>query len=138
MNEATLAAGEYNTLQPYLMVKNAAAALEFYKQALGAVERVRHMRPDGRVMHAEFSLGDTCVMMADEVPETEAWGSEHYGGSPVSLHMYVADCDTQYQQAIAAGAIPVREPSDQPYGDRMGGFRDPFGYTWWLATRKRA
>jgi PhnB protein len=124
----------YNTLQPYLIVRHCAAALEFYKAAFGARERIRMPRPDGSIAHSEIQLGDTCVMMADENPEIGAFSPEHYGGSPVSLHVYVHDCDAQYQKAIAAGGRKEREPADQPYGDRNAGIRDPFGYTWWVST----
>lgn len=124
----------YNTLQPYLIIKNCAAALDFYKKAFGATERMRMPRPDGRIGHAEIQLGDSTVMMADEHPEIGAFSPEHYGGSPVSLHFYVVNCDGSYQQALAAGAKTVREPIDQPHGDRQAGVLDPFGYKWWIST----
>jgi len=124
----------YNTLQPYLIIKNCAAALDFYKKAFGASERMRMPRPDGRIGHAEIQIGDSTVMMADEHPEIGAFSPEHYGGSPVSLHFYVENCDGTYQQALAAGAKTVREPSDQPCGDRQAGVLDPFGYKWWIST----
>jgi PhnB protein len=124
----------YNSLQPYLIVKNCAAALEFYKKALGATERMRMTRPDGTIGHAEIQIGDTCVMMADENPQIEAFSPEHYGGSPISLHFYVENCDAAFQRAMAAGGKQKREPTDQPYGDRNAGIIDPFGYTWWMST----
>lgn len=124
----------HNTLQPYLIIKNCTAAIEFYKKALGATERMRMTRPDGMIAHAEIQIGDTCVMMADEHPGMGAFSPEHYGGSPVSLHFYVENCDAAFQRAMAAGGKQEREPADQPYGDRIAGIIDPFGYTWWMST----
>ena len=123
----------YHSVQPYLIIKNAAAAIDFYKKAFGAKERLR-MAKDGRIQHAEIEIGDSCVMLADEHPEIGAHSPAHYGGSPVSLMVYVADCDAVYKQALAAGAKSEREPTDQFYGDRMAGIVDPFGYKWHLGT----
>jgi PhnB protein len=91
-------------------------------------------RSDGTVAHAEVEIGDSCVMLADENSEMKVWGPKHYGGSPVTLVVNVEDCDALYKQAMAAGATSVREPADQPYGDRMAGVKDPFGYTWYFST----
>ena len=124
----------YNSLQPYLIIKNCAGAIEFYKKAFGAIERMRMTREDGRIGHAEIQMGDSVIMMADEHPEINAFGPEHYGGSPVSINLYVKDCDAVYNQAIAAGAKTEREPADQSYGDRNAGVRDPFGYKWWISA----
>ena len=124
----------YHSVQPYLMINGAAKAIEFYKKAFGATERLRMKQPDGRVGHAEIQIGDSCIMMADENPKIEAFAPAHYGGSPVSLLIYTEDCDQMYHQAIAAGANSVREPTDQFYGDRMAGVQDPFGYSWFIAT----
>lgn len=123
----------YHSIQPYLIFKNAASAIDFYKNAFGAKERFR-MEKDGRVGHAELEIGDSCIMLADEHPEIGAYSPEHYGGSPISLVAYVTDCDSVYRQALAAGAKSEREPEDQFYGDRMAGVRDPFGYNWHIAT----
>lgn len=123
----------YHSVQPYLILKNAAQAIAFYTRAFGAKERFR-MENNGRIGHAEIEIGDSCVMMADEHPEIGAYSSEHYGGSPVSLMVYVTDCDAVYRQALAAGAKSEREPTDQFYGDRMAGVVDPFGYRWYLGT----
>jgi len=128
-------ANGYNTLHAYLIQPRCAEALEFYKKAFGATERMRMKREDGKIAHAEIQIGDTTVMMADEHPEIGAMSPQHYGGSPVSLHFYAENCHAIYRQAIAAGGKSEREPADQPYGDRMGGIRDPFGYTWWIATQ---
>jgi PhnB protein len=124
----------YTTLQPYLIIKNCAAALDFYKKVFGATERMRMTRPDGAIAHAEIQIGDSCVMMADEHPEIGAFSPEHYGGSPISLHFYDDDCDAVFHRAIAAGAKQERPPADQPYGERMAGVICPFGYKWWVAT----
>ena len=128
----------YNTLQPYLILRDCAAAIEFYKKAFGATERMRVPRADGRIGHAEIQIGDTCVMMADEHPEIGAYSPVHYGGSPVSMHFYVPDCDARYRESLAVGAKTVREPEDQPHCDRMAGVLDPFGYTWWIAAPIRS
>jgi PhnB protein len=128
----------YNTLQPYLIIRKCAAALDFYKTAFGATERMRMNRPDGSIAHAEIQIGDTSIMMADENPDIGAFSPQHYGGSPVSLHFYDKDCDAMFHRAIAVGAKEHRKPADQDYGDRNAGIVDPFGYTWWIATPKAA
>jgi len=114
------------------MFVSAAEAMAFYAKAFGATEKLCMKSPEGRVHHAEMTIGDSVIMMADENAELSAFGAAHYGGSPVSLMLYVDDCDSTYASAIAAGASSVREPVDQPYGDRMGGVLDPFGYKWWI------
>ncbi|MGB7190579.1 MAG: VOC family protein [Acidobacteriaceae bacterium] len=123
----------YHSIQPYLILKNASAAIDFYKRALGANERMR-MEKDGHIHHAELEIGDSCVMLADEHAEIGAYSSAHYGGSPISLMLYVTDCDAVYRQALSAGAKSEREPADQFYGDRMAGILDPFGFHWYIAT----
>jgi PhnB protein len=125
----------YHSVQPYLIFKNAAKALDFYGKAFGATVRLHMKGPDGRTGHAELQLGDSCIMMADENPSIGALSVEHYGGSPISLMIYVEDCDATYKQALAAGATSTREPADQPYGERMAGIQDPFGIRWYLGTR---
>jgi PhnB protein len=124
----------YHSIQPYLIFKSAAEAIDFYVKALGATERLRMVSKEGRVQHAEIQIGDSCIMMADEHPEIGAISVQQYGGSPVSLMAYVEDCDAAYRQALAAGATSQREPADQPYGDRMAGIKDPFGFQWYLGT----
>jgi PhnB protein len=124
----------YHSVQPYLIFKSAAEAIDFYTKAFGATERMRMAGPDGRIGHAEIQIGDSCIMMADEHPQIGAFSAEHYGGSPISLMVYVDDCDAVYKQALATGATSTREPADQPYGDRMAGVKDPFGYSWYLGT----
>jgi PhnB protein len=125
----------YHTVQPYLIFKSAAEAIEFYAKAFDATERLRMAGKDGRIGHAEIQIGDSCIMMADEHPEIGALSVQHYGGSPISLMIYVEDCDAVYKQALAAGAASTREPADQPYGERMAGVKDPFGFHWYLGTR---
>ena len=123
------------SVQPYLIFAGCAQAMEFYQKAFGATEVMRMKAPDGRVGHAEMRIGDSIVMMADEHPEIGAFAAKHYGGSPVSLMLYTEDCDALYRQALAAGAESLREPADQPYGIRMSGVQDPFGYKWWIGTQ---
>ncbi len=124
----------YHSVTPYLIVHDAAAALDFYKKALGAVETVRMPAPGGRVGHAEIRIGDSVVMLADEHPEMGAKSPRTIGGSPISLMVYVEDVDARVAQAVAAGGRLVRPVADQFYGDRTGGVDDPFGYHWYLAT----
>ena len=123
----------YNTLQPYIIVSNAAEAMRFYARAFGATERMCMKSPEGKVIHAELQFGDSVLMLADEHPEIGACAPPHFGGSPVNLMIYVENCDAAYRQALEAGAVSVREPADQNYGDRMSGVLDPFGYKWWIA-----
>jgi PhnB protein len=125
----------YHSVQPYLMINGVVKAIEFYAKAFNATERMCAKDEDGRVMHAEIQIDDSCIMMADESAEMKAFAPGHYGGSPVALLLYTENCDAMYQQAIAAGAKSVREPADQPYGDRSSGVEDPFGYKWWISTR---
>jgi PhnB protein len=124
----------YHSVQPYLIFKDAAAAIAFYVEAFGATEKFRMASPGGGIAHAEILIGDSTIMLADEAPQMDAFSVEHFGGTPISLLIYTADCDAVYAQAMAAGALSLRAPEDQPYGDRMSGVRDPFGYKWYIAT----
>jgi PhnB protein len=124
----------YHSVTPYLIVHDAAAALEFYKKALGAVETLRMPTPGGKVGHAEIRIGNSVVMLADENPAMGARSARTIGGSPISLMVYVEDVDARVAQAVAAGGKLVRPVADQFYGDRTGGVDDPFGYHWYLAT----
>jgi len=124
----------YHSVQPYLYFKSSANAIAFYAKAFGATERLRMAGKDGKIGHAEIQIGDSCVMMADEHPSIGAYSPEHYGGVPMSLMIYVEDCDAVYKSAIAAGAKSVREPADQFYGDRTAGVADPFGFHWYIGT----
>jgi PhnB protein len=124
----------YHTATPYLIVKDAAKAIEFYKKAFGAAEMMRMTQPDGRVGHAEIKIGDSPIMLADEFPEMGARSPQSLGGSPVSILLYVQDVDALTNQAITAGAKVVRPVKDQFYGDRSGSLEDPFGHQWHIAT----
>jgi PhnB protein len=124
----------YHTLTPYLIVKGAAAALEFYAKALGAQELFRMADPSGKVGHAEMKIGDSPFMLADEFPEMGAVAPPAGGGHSVSFLVYVPDVDAAFARALAAGAKAVRPVQDQFYGDRSGTLEDPFGHQWTLAT----
>jgi len=126
----------HRTVTPYLSIKNAAQALEFYQEAFGAIERYRLMVPDGRVGHAEIALNDCIVMLSDEFPEYGGKAPETLGGSPVSIHLYVEDVDAFFKRAVGAGASVRKAVMDQFYGDRSGQLEDPFGHLWWVATHK--
>jgi PhnB protein len=126
----------YHTVTPYMIVKGAAQALEFYKKAFGATELMRFPGPDGKVGHAEIRIGDSAIMLADEHPEMGARSPQSFGGSPVSILLYVKDVDALAKQAVAAGAKVVKPVKDQFYGDRSGTFTDPFGHSWTIATHK--
>ena len=126
----------HRTVTPYLAIRGAAKALEFYKRAFGATELYKLMMPDGRVGHAEMRLGDSLIMLADEFPEYGAKAPATLGGSPVNLHLYVDDVDAVFQRAVAAGAVERQPVMDQFYGDRSGQLEDPFGHLWWVATHK--
>jgi PhnB protein len=129
----------YRAVTPYLIVDNAAKAIEFYQQAFGAQERMRFAGPEGRVMHAELDIGDSVVMLADEVPNMDCYSPLAQGGTGArgfSLLLYVPDVDKQFAQALDAGAKSLRPVQDQFYGDRSGTLQDPFGHVWSLATHK--
>jgi PhnB protein len=119
---------------PYLVVKNAAQAIEFYKKALGASELFRLQEPDGRIGHAELKIGDAPIMLADEYPEYGILGPQTTGQSPVSIHLYVEDADTFAERAIDAGARVLMPVQDQFYGDRAGKIQDPFGHIWHISA----
>ncbi len=121
-------------LQPYLAFKNASEALDFYKDAFGAIETYRLPTPDGRVGHAELQVNGVTFMLSDEWPEAGALSAEHYGGTPINLCLYVPDVDTFVRRAEMAGAHVLRPVVDQFYGDRSGTIVDPFGYRWTIAT----
>ena len=120
----------YHSVTPYLVIKNAAAAIEFYKKAFGAVELFRMPAPGSKIRHAEIKIGDSPVMLADEYPDMGFKGPESFGGTPVSLMIYVDDVDNIYPQAIAAGGKELRPLQNQFYGDRSGTLIDPFGHVW--------
>ena len=117
----------YHTVTPYLVVRNAPRLIDFLQQAFGATELMRSLRPDGSVMHAEVSIGDSRVMIGEA---SDAWTP-----MPGCVHLYVVDTDALYHLALQAGATSLREPTNQFYGDRMAGVQDPVGNQWWIATR---
>src|SRR5207249_624578 len=120
----------------YLVVRGATKAIDFYKKAFGAKERYRLPMPDGRIGHAELTLGDSTVMLADEMPEMGAKSPETVGGTPVGIAFYVNDVDKVFAQATAAGAKVERPIADQFYGDRTATVVDPFGHKWTILTHK--
>lgn len=124
----------YNSVIPYLHVKGAAQAIEFYKSVFGAMEKLRMPDPAGRIVHAELKIGDSMIMLSDEFPKMGALGPQSVGGTPVTLHLYVESVDAVVQKAVAAGATLDRPVKDQFYGDRSGSLTDPFGHKWHVAT----
>lgn len=117
----------YHTVTPYLVVKNAARLIDFLKQAFDAEEISRMAMPDGRIKNAEIKIGDSMVMMGETADESRVM--------PSMLYLYVEDTDTVYEQAMKAGAISILAPTDQFYGDRNAGVKDPCGNQWWIGTR---
>jgi PhnB protein len=126
----------YHTVTPYLIVRGAAGAIDFYRQAFGARELLRMTGPDASVGHAELAIGDGRIMLADEMPGMKYLGPASLGGSPVGLLLYVDDADAVFARAVAAGATVQRPLQDQFYGDRSGTVVDPFGHVWSIATHK--
>ena len=124
----------YPRVSPYLVMPDAKRALAWYVEALGAEETMRLPGPNDTVMHGEVRIGDSVVMLGEQTPGYGAFGPAHYGGTPVSLVLYVEDVDAAYARAVAAGAKAERPPADQPFGDRMGTIVDPFGHRWHLST----
>jgi PhnB protein len=124
----------YHSVTPYLAIRDAKSALDFYARAFGAELVLKLDMPDGKIAHAEIRIGDSILMMSEENPD---WGNRSpasLGGSPVSLMIYVPDADAAFARALAAGAEQVRPVEDQFYGDRSGTLKDPYGYQWTLAT----
>jgi PhnB protein len=126
----------YHSVTPYLIISGAADAIEFYKKAFGATELFRFPAPDGKIGHAEIKIGDSPIMLADEFAEMGYKSPQTLGGSPVSIMIYVADVDTVFDQAVAAGGKVQRPVKDQFYGDRSGTLEDPFGHVWHVTTHK--
>jgi PhnB protein len=124
----------YPTLCPYLIIDGAEAAMHFYMKVFHADLRMRLDAPGGKVAHAELGFGGSIIMLADPYPDMDAHPPGKYGGSPVSLHIYVPDVDATVKLAAQQGAAVVRPPKDQFYGDRSATLRDPFGHTWSVAT----
>ena len=128
---------DMHTVTPHLICAGAAKAIEFYKQAFGAVEVARLPGPGGKLMHAMIRIGDSAVMLVDEMPEWGALGPKSLKGSPVTLHLYVEDVDAFVERAVKAGAKVTMPVADQFWGDRYGKLEDPFGHHWSVATHVR-
>lgn len=126
----------YRTVTPYLVVDNASAALDFYKRAFGAKEIMRNANPQGKITHAEMRIGDSMLMLCDEMPNDGAKSPRSLGGTDVGIFLYVDDVDRSFKQATSAGAKVDSELSDMFWGDRYGKLTDPFGHSWHLATHK--
>lgn len=124
----------YHTLTPYFAVDDAAAAIEFYKKAFGAVENTRMVGPGDSIMHSELQIGDSILMLGDEAPEMGSSSPKTIGDSPVGVMIYVENVDTAFQQAVEAGAEVEMPPMDMFWGDRFCKVKDPFGHKWSLAT----
>ena len=126
-----------NTLSPYITVSDASAAIDFYVSAFGATEIYRLVDPaDGRIGHAELTIGGAVLMISDTYPDFGAIDPDTLGGSPVKLHLYVEDADAVCARAIELGATELRPVKDQFFGDRSGNICDPFGHIWFIATRR--
>lgn len=126
----------YHTITPYLTVQNAARAIDFYKRALGAKEIMRMQGPGDKIGHAELRIGDSIVMISDEMPQAGNRSPQSLGGTGVNLFLYVDNVDSVFNNAISAGAKSDMRPEDMFWGDRYGKFTDPFGHSWSVATHK--
>jgi PhnB protein len=124
----------YASVTPYLVVDGGVKALDFYKAAFGATEIMRMEQPNGRLGHAEFRIGNSIIMMADEHPQMGYRGPKALGGTPVSILLYVEDVDTVAAKVVKEGAKVLRPVENQFYGDRSGTFEDPFGHVWTVAS----
>ena len=128
----------FHTVTPHLIFDDSAEAIEWYKQALGAVEESRALGPDGKIIHAELQIGNSRIMLNDAMGGGKS--AKAFGGSPIGLWVFVPDCDAMFNRAVAAGAQvapgPMGQLADQFWGDRSGTFTDPYGYQWTIATRK--
>ena len=126
----------YRTVTPYLVVDNAAAAIDFYRRAFGAKEIMRMLSPEGKISHAELRIGDSMVMLSDEMPGSETSSPRTLGGTSAGIFLYVEDVDKTFRQATSAGAEVDSPLEDMFWGDRYGKLTDPFGHSWSLATHK--
>ncbi len=124
----------FHTVTPHLIMKDAAGAIEFYKNAFDAEETSRMPGPDGKVMHAELKIGSSMLMIADEFPDMGSCGPQSIGGSPVTLHIYVDDVDALFDRAVKAGGKVTMPLADMFWGDRYGRLEDPFGHQWSIGT----
>jgi PhnB protein len=126
----------FHSVTPYLTVNDAAKAIDFYKRAFDATEVSRMQGPPGKIAHAELRIGDSVIMLADEMPGNECRSPQSLGGTTANLFMYVKDVDAAYKKATDAGAKATQPPADMFWGDRYGKLADPFGHAWSLATHK--
>ena len=124
----------YRSVTPYLVIRGAEQAMEFYSKAFGAQESFKMLGEKGKIGHAEMKIGDSVIMLADENPNMGHKSPATLGGSPISILLYVEDCDAVFNQAVKAGAEVERPLANQFYGDRTGGVKDPFGFSWYIAT----
>lgn len=124
----------YHTVTPFLTIRDAARAIEFYEKAFGAEARGVMKGPDGKVMHAELKIGDSIIMLSDEFPDFGALSPQALNGSPAGLHIYVEDADAAFDRAVKAGAQVEMPVMEQFWGDRYGRLKDPFGHKWSIAT----
>ncbi len=127
----------YHTLTPFLTVRDAARAIEFYKNAFGAVDRGAVKGPDGKIMHAEMMIGDSIIMLSDEFPEFGTLSPQSTGGAGMGLHIYLDGVDAAFDRAVKAGAEVEMPVMDQFWGDRYGKLKDPFGHHWSIATHTK-
>src|SRR5262245_66110234 len=126
----------YHAVTPYLYLKGATKALEFYQRAFGAQVRMKMDGPNGTIGHAEIQIGDSAIMLSDECPQIGARSPQSIGGSAVGIHLYVEDVDKVFNQAVAAGAKIMAPIENKFYGDRNGSLIDPFGHIWYVSTHK--
>jgi PhnB protein len=126
----------YHTVTTYLTENNCAGAIDFYKKAFGAQEVMRMEAPGGKIGHAEIKIGDSVIMLADEMPGGASRAPQSLGGTTAGVFLYVKDVDAAYKQAVDAGAKSVMQPADMFWGDRFGSVIDPFGHSWSMATHK--
>jgi PhnB protein len=126
----------YHSVTPYMSIKDAARAIEFYKRAFDATERLRLVAPGGEIGHAEIKIGGSVIMLADPCETGPVRSPQALGGSSIGLHVYVEDVDALFARAVDAGAKVVKPVQDQFYGDRTGTLEDPFGHVWFLATHQ--
>lgn len=128
---------QYHTVTPFLTLRGAAQAVEFYKRAFGAEELFRMTDPGGTIMHAEVRIGDSVVMMGEEMPAMGVTSPATLGGASSGLLIYVPNCDDAFERAVKAGATSVQKPENMFWGDRYATVKDPFGHRWSLATHQR-
>src|SRR5690606_6122777 len=124
----------YHSVTPYITVNDGNAALDFYQRAFSAVELMRMAKPDGKIEHAEFRIGDSPIMLSEEFTDMGVRSPKSIGGTSSFLMIYVENVDAMVEQAVAAGAKLTRPVQNQFYGDRAGMVEDPFGHRWWIAT----